>query len=121
VWIIFHQCWTTFESSVLLVGHHTVHKVIKRFLQHLIIFGYCFSQLKKIISHTMLFETRHSEVSMNITEMCLHEEVQHVDWNRYGNDSAPMWLGSHQAQFAWYHCTVAFVHGIESLETFWTE
>jgi hypothetical protein len=71
----------------------------------------------------MFFETWHSEVSMNITEMCLHEDVQHVDWTRYGSDSAPMWLTRelYQAQFAWYHCTVAFAHGMESLGTFWTE
>jgi len=70
MWIMFDQCWTTLESSVPLVGHHTVHKVMKHILQHLIILGECFSPFKKIISHVMFFETQHSEVSMNITEMC---------------------------------------------------
>jgi len=40
----------------------------------------------------MFFETQQSEVSVNVTEMCLREDMQHVDWTRYGNDSAPVWL-----------------------------
>jgi len=38
----------------------------------------------------MFFEIWHSEVSMNVTEMCLHEDMQHVDWARYGNNTAPV-------------------------------
>jgi len=47
----------------------------------------------------MFFEIWHSEVSMNATEMCLHKDMQHVDWTRSGNTQLPCdWQGSSTRQ-----------------------
>jgi hypothetical protein len=124
MWIIFDRCLKALESSLPLVGCRTIHTLIsKHFLQHLKSLGGSFSQLKRINAHMLFVWTLHFRVSLNITDTCLCEDVLHVDWTRYGNDSshATDKGALYQPQFAGYRCPVAFAYGTESSEPFWTD
>lgn len=95
--------------------------ITKHLLQHLVSRGEFFSQFKKIIAH-MMFSWNSTFWGIDEGNRCVYMKTCSI-WTELNMTMTllPCDCQESTTRHNLLQCTVAFAHGVESVETFWTD